>query len=78
MQEGFLPFVPLLSHFHHLIHPRPYDEWLEYTLKWLHSCDCLLRVGGHSKGTDKEIELAKRLKIPVFYGIDPLLKWKYN
>jgi len=74
MDEGFTPFVPLLSHFQHMAHPRQYDDWLMYAIDWLKSCDVLLRVGGESPGAEKEIEIAKQNKIPVFYGITPLLQ----
>ena len=26
MNNGFAPFVPLYSHFQHMVHPRPYEE----------------------------------------------------
>ena len=71
---GFVPFNPLYTHFQHMKHPRPYSFWLEYDLKWLLSCTCLLRLDGESNGADKEIEVAKDFGIPVFYSIDDLKK----
>lgn len=77
MNLGFAPFVPLYSHFQHMIHPRPYQDWMILDLEWVKSCDCLLRLKGESKGADIEVEVAKSLNIPVFYSID-LLFSMYN
>ena len=29
MDNGFAPFWPLLSHFQHMMFPRPYQDWIE-------------------------------------------------
>ena len=71
---GFFPFIPLMSHYEHLIHPQPYDTWLNADLYWITKCDCLLRLPGESSGADKEIEYAKSLNIPVYYSLNELLK----
>jgi hypothetical protein len=73
---GFIPFVPLMSHFQHMIHPRPYDDWLDIGLEWLSVCDCLLRLPGKSAGADFEVLQAQELGIPVFYSLNELIKWK--
>lgn len=72
---GFLPFAPLYSHFQHMAHPRPYQDWLKIDLEWVLVCDCLLRLGGESSGADGEVEYAKRHDKPVFYSIDELNKY---
>jgi hypothetical protein len=74
MSLGFAPFVPCLSHFQHLAHPRKYEDWIEQDLEWLLACDCLLRLEGESSGADKEVETAKKYSIPVFYSIEELIK----
>lgn len=74
MDLGFAPFLPLLAHFQHLIHPRDYEDWTEIDLEWVKSCDALLRLSGESEGADREVALAEKLKIPVFYNIDELLE----
>lgn len=28
MNNGFIPFTPLYSHFQHMAHPRPYSDWM--------------------------------------------------
>lgn len=75
MNCGFVPFVPLYSHFQHMIHPRPYDEWLELDMEWLPVCDCVLRLPGESKGADKEVEKAGFYGIPIFYNIEDIKEW---
>jgi len=72
MNFGFVPFVPLLSHYQELVYPRPYQDWLEFTLAWVLSCDALLRLPGKSSGADNEVRHAKENGIPVFYTLDEL------
>lgn len=70
MNMGFAPFAPLYSHFQHMVHPRPYEDWIKVDLEWIKSCDCVLRLGGESKGADREVEYARELGIPVYYYIE--------
>ncbi len=72
MDEGFAPFAPLYSHFQHMVHPRPYQDWIDICLEWVGVCDCLLRLGGESKGAEGEIKLANELGLPIFYSTDEL------
>lgn len=69
---GFAPFTPLYSHFQHMAHPRPYEDWLKLDLEWVSVCDCILRLPGESSGADREVEFAKANGIRVFYSIDEL------
>ena len=62
---GLVPFIPHLTHFQHLLHPREYQEWLDYDLEWLPLCDILVRIPGTSSGADKEVEVAKELNMLV-------------
>jgi hypothetical protein len=73
MNYGFAPFAPLYSHFQHMVHPRPYKDWIQIDLEWVKSCDCILRLEGESTGADGEVKLAKALGMEVFYSIDELL-----
>ena len=73
MNNGFTPFVPLLSHFQHMARPRPYNDWLVNGMEWVKACDCVLRLAGESPGADKEVALAKELGIPVYYSFGDLL-----
>lgn len=72
MNHGFAPFVPLYSHFQHMAHPRPYQDWIDIDLVWVESCDAVLRLAGASEGADGEVEYANELGIPVFYDLDSL------
>ena len=76
MNEGFFPFVPLYSHFQHMVHPRPYQDWINIDLEWVKSCDAVLRLDGESKGADGEVNFAEALGIPVFYTIKDLKHWR--
>lgn len=73
MNEGFYPFMPLLTHFQHMAHPRTYDYWMEYDLEWLKSCDYLIRLAGTSKGADIEVKFAMENNIPVYLGLNDFL-----
>ncbi len=75
--NGFAPFAPLYSHFQHMAHPRPYEDWIRLDLEWVKVCDCVLRLEGESTGADGEVDLAKKLNIPVFYSLNELYK-NYN
>jgi len=69
---GFAPYVPNLTHFQHMLFPRPYNDWLDLDFEWIKVCDALLRLDGESNGADKEVEFAKGNNIHVFYSIDEL------
>lgn len=77
-KNEFIPFMPLLSHFYHMVYPRKYNEWLDYDFTWVESCDCVLRLKGESKGADLEVEHAKINGIPVFYSIEEIIKYNNN
>lgn len=72
---GFAPFVPLYSHFQHMAHPRPYQDWINIDKEWVLHCDCLLRLPGESSGADAEVELAMDNAILVFYDIASLVSY---
>jgi hypothetical protein len=74
MDKGFIPYAPLMSHFHHFVHPRSHAEWMRIDLVWVSMCDCLLRLPGESDGADREVRYAESLGKPVFYGIKELME----
>ncbi len=45
------------------------DEWLKMCLERIPQCDVLVRLPGKSQGADNEVEEAKRLGIPVYFGL---------
>lgn len=75
MNLGFAPFAPLYSHFQHMAHPRPYTDWIEIDKVWVLACDCVLRLGGESKGADGEVNIAIANGMPVFYDIESLVEY---
>lgn len=73
---GFYPFVPQLSHH---IDPTAelftWNQWMDWCLNWLISCDAML-ILSQSKGVRVEEEFAEKNGIPVFYTIRALLDWR--
>lgn len=70
---GYIPFAPLLTHFVHMAHPRPYNAWTSYDDEWVKVCDVVLRLSGESKGADNEVRLAESLGIPVVRSVPELV-----
>lgn len=66
INHNYTPFIPLLSHFQHMVHPRTESEWLEWDLDWLKTCDIVLRLKPLDKngkeipssGADLEVQTA--------------------
>lgn len=75
IDNGFYPYCPLYTHYLHELKPRNYEVWMAFDFKWLEKCNCVLRLPGESSGSDREIEHAKKLGIPVFYSLDSLLEY---
>ena len=72
---GHAPFCPNLFHFLHMNNPHDYETWMNIDLKWLETCDYLIRVDGESPGADQEVNLAIKKKIPVFYSLEELKEY---
>jgi hypothetical protein len=70
---GYVPFIPHLTGFWHLIHPHKYEDWLAYDMAWLRMCDAILRLPGESPGADREEQEAMRIGIPVFLSVPELI-----
>ena len=75
---GYAPFIPVLTHFWHLVCPRPYEFWCELDNQFLPHCDAILRVPGESVGADREVALAKSLGIPDFHSVGELHQYFKN
>lgn len=73
-QAGHVPFVPHLFHFAHLLTPMSYVDWCALDLHWLTACHVVLRLPGHSPGSDREVDAAKQLGLPVFYSLADCLR----
>jgi hypothetical protein len=70
---GFIPFVPHITGFWHLLFPQSYATWMEYDAEWLKECDAVFRLDGESAGAELEVHMAEELGIPVFYDRSNLL-----
>ena len=73
LELGFDVYIPHLTHFWHIVSPKPYETWLKLDLAFLTDCDYVLRLDGKSDGADKEVAYALSLGIPVYYSIEELL-----
>ena len=74
LAAGHLPFVPHLCHFADVVLPQPYERWMQFDLHWIEACHCVLRLEGDSRGADREVDRAKQLGIPVYYGLAACLE----
>ena len=86
MNDGFVwPYAPLVSHFQHLVFPRPYKDWVNYDLAMLPLMDGCLRLTAkykplhytqqESSGADGEVARMIELGKPVFYSFQDLYDW---
>ena len=62
---GHYAVVPHLTHFMHMMHPHPYEYWLELDERILTKFDCLFRMMGESSGADSEELVAQAFNIPI-------------
>ena len=72
IEKGWNPFIPNLFHFVHSGWEFSPDEdfWLNLVSEWINFCDALFVAEmpiWHNSGVEYEIELAKKLNIPVYY-----------
>ena len=72
LDAGHVPFIPHLTHFWHLVSPRPYEDWMQLDMAWIEVCEAMFRIPGESAGADREVARAKELGIPVFHDLDGL------
>jgi hypothetical protein len=73
IRAGHVPFMPHLHHFAHVLCPLPYETWMLVELAWLEACDGLVRLPGDSPGADREVERAKSIGSPVWFGLPAFL-----
>lgn len=67
LARGHIPFIPHLNHLWHLVAPHDEDFWYDYDMVFLAKCDAILQLPGESKGADREMEVAKKLGLAIFY-----------
>jgi len=70
--NGYFPYCPHLTHFWHMLTPRPWQDWMNLDLEWVKTCHCLLRLPGESTGADMEVAKAVELGIPVYHSFEEL------
>jgi hypothetical protein len=68
-----------------MLHPRPYQDWIDYDQAMLRLYDCCLRLDAEisekayrqseSAGADGEVAAFRELGKPVFFSIENLYKW---
>lgn len=71
---GYVPFIPHLFHWWHEISPHSYQYWMDLDQVFLEGCDIMCRIEGESPGGDTEVQWSHQLRMPVFNGVDELLK----
>ena len=77
---GFAPFCPWHDKSYVMDNPDiefKMMDFYEFSIAWLKVSDIVFIVpkSSHSWGTTREIEIANKLKIPVVYSIDELVKF---
>ncbi|MHA1280806.1 MAG: hypothetical protein ACTSQ8_26965 [Candidatus Helarchaeota archaeon] len=73
ISKGHYPFIPHLTHY---IHTNPFCKtdlgswYYEYDLTFLYHWAEALYYIAPSKGADRELEIAKKLGLKIFYSLD--------
>lgn len=81
-RKGFSPFCPWLDYHFCLNIPKEYltvDMFYNYSIDFLEVCNAVLLTDNErnpsSGGTNKELQKAHELGIPIFYTLEELLDW---
>jgi hypothetical protein len=77
-KAGYFVFIPHLNHYWHKFFEHDWQFWMDQDDAWLEVCDALVRIGGASRGADQEVERAKTLGLPVFYGTEEFFHAQYS
>jgi len=72
VEKGHTPYIPHLTHFWHLVSPKPWEFWCNLDAEFLVLCDALLRIPGESTGADREVKLAQKHGLPVYYNVNDI------
>jgi len=76
--EGYVPFVPWFDfHFQFMLREGEtltIQHYYDYCIEWLKVSDVMLVLPNseNSKGTQKEIQIARECSIPIFYSKEEL------
>lgn len=77
IKAGYSPFCPFFDYHFSLIGPMTIEEYYKYSCNFLEICDAVIVVNEgyeHSVGTQKELEIARSLGIPIFFKLDDLIE----
>ena len=69
-EKGHAVFLPHLTHFWHLVHPRPWQDWMDLDREWLSLCHAILRLNGESVGADREVSEAMRMGLRLYRSVE--------
>jgi hypothetical protein len=84
LMAGMTPFVPFQDFMFQLMlqddERLTIDHYYQYSIDWLLQSEVMLVLPNYedSKGTLKEIEIAKENNIPIYYNMEDLLLFQGN
>jgi len=70
IRAGGIPYLPQVQILWEIASPKAYEHWMELDFAWIERVDCLIRLPGESPGADREVEHARKIGKPVFFGVD--------
>lgn len=81
--HGYAPFCPWHDKGYAMelcTRSLPVEKFYRASIAWLEVSDAMLVISGKGNGggVDKEIEIAEKLGIPVFYSERELIHWQYE
>jgi len=72
LAKGHIPYIPHLTHFWHLLFPKPHQFWLDYDKNFIPFCDAAYRIPGESSGGDSEERDFIADGKPIYRSIDKI------
>lgn len=78
LDAGLIPYLPHLTHFWHMVSPRPYEDWIKLDVEWLMQCHAILLLPGLSLGVDAEAAAARKAGMPIFKNAEQVIDWAYG
>lgn len=73
LDRGYIPIVPLLSHYWHMQTQQHYLVWMLIDLVLIvKAADYVLRLDGESDGADLEVFVASMRGIPIVHSLEEL------
>lgn len=68
VELGAIPYIPIWTHFWHLVTPKPWEFWIEMDEYFVSLADIIWRLPGESKGADLEVAQALNEGKAVVYS----------